>query len=141
MSETSSVARHLAELVREVAGVRGVLVATRDGHPIVHNLPTTGAASGDASLSTAAMIAALLGIGQRLSELTGDPMLLEATVRSPAGQVVIYAVGESAVMTVLTDASVNLARLNHASRLRIPALVPLLESPEQPVTPVSAHVA
>ncbi len=32
------------------------------------------------------MIAALLGIGQRLSELTGDPMLLEATVRNPTAR-------------------------------------------------------
>ena len=128
---------HLSDLAREVSGVRGVLVATRDGHPIVHNLPSTR--NGDASLSTAAMIAALLGIGQRLSELTGDPMLLEATVRSPAGQVVIYAVGDSAVMTVLTDATVNLARLNHAARLRIPALEPLVLDAAAPH--VSAHVA
>lgn len=134
--DTALLSGHLADLAREVSGVRGVLVATRDGNPIVHNLPSTP--SGDASLSTAAMIAALLGIGQRLSELTGDPMLLEATVRSPAGQVVIYAVGESAVMTVLTDAGVNLARLHHAARLRIPALAPLVDA-AAPSAP--AHVA
>lgn len=113
-------------LRREVGGVKGVLVATNDGHPIAHNLPADGE-SGDASRSTAAMIAALLGIGQRLSELTGDPRLHEATVRSPSGSVVIYAVGEEAVMTVLTDATINLARLNLAARLRIDTLTRLVE--------------
>lgn len=112
-------------LCREVPGVRSVLMATRDGHPITHNLhPVAGAA--DTSLSTAAMIAALLGIGHRLSQLTGDPALLEATVRSPGGSVVIYAVGDEAVMTVLTDATVNLARLNLEARLRMAALEPLV---------------
>ena len=114
----------LTELTHEVSGVRGVLVASNDGHPLTHTLPDVE--GGDASLSTAAMIAALLGIGQRLSELTGDPRLLEATVRSPSGTVVIYAIGDDAVMTVLTDATVNLARLNLAARLRIETLRALL---------------
>lgn len=134
-SVRSSVHEHLLGLTREVNGVRGVLVATRDGHPLVHDLPRHDA---DTPLSTAAMIAALLGIGQRLSELTGDSMLLEATVRSQAGQVVIYAVGAEAVMTVLTDAVVNLARLHHAARLRIPALADLIDAARVP-DPV--HVA
>lgn len=134
--DLSSVHDHLLALTREVSGVRGVLVATRDGHPLVHDLPRNDGA--DTPLSTAAMIAALLGIGQRLSELTGDSMLLEATVRSPAGQVVIYAVGANAVMTVLTDAGANLARLHHAARLRIPALDALIDASGVP-DPV--HVA
>ncbi len=49
----------------------------------------------------------------------------------------IYAVGESAVMTVLTDAGVNLARLHHAARLRIRS-APLVDA-AAPSAP--AHVA
>lgn len=129
MNEASLVARmhdDIAGLCREVTGTRGVLLATRDGHPLTHNLPAE--AVDDSGLSTAAMIAALLGIGNRLSELTGDPDLLEATVRSPTGSVVVYAVGHHAVMTVLTDASVNLARLNLEARLRIDALTHVVDA-------------
>jgi uncharacterized protein len=117
---------HLHGLVREVNGVTGALLATTDGHPIVHNLPSPG--EDDASRSTAAMIAALLGVGQRLSDLTGDPRLSEATVRSPSGSVVIYAVGAEAVITLMTDETVNLARLNLAVRLRIDQLAELVDA-------------
>jgi predicted regulator of Ras-like GTPase activity (Roadblock/LC7/MglB family) len=133
--DLSAVRAQLEGLAREVSGVRGALIATRDGHPLAHTLPVEQ--HQDRSVSTAAMIASLLGIGQRLSELTGDPVLLEATVRSPAGQVVIYAVGSNAVMTVLTDASVNLARLNHAARLRLPTLAPLVDAADHPPADVA----
>lgn len=112
--------QQLAGLRGDVSGVRGALVASCDGHPIAHNLPVE--AADDGGRSAAAMIAALLGIGQRLAELTDDPELVEATVRSAAGSVIVYAVGAHAVMTVLTDESVNLAGLKLAARRRIPTL-------------------
>ena len=139
MSEPESIA-HVQEaitgLVRTVPGVRGVLLATRDGHPVTHHLP----ADSDQAKArpTAAMIAALLGIGNQLSELTGDPELLEATVRSPAGSVVIYAVGSRAVMTVLTDETVNLARLNHEARRRVDGLAELIEAMPRASVPYEA---
>jgi uncharacterized protein len=131
--DTARMLDELHGLARAVTGVRGVLLATKDGHPITHNLP-----SADSSLSTAAMIAALLGIGHRLSELTGDPNLLEATVRSPRGSVVIYAVGDDAVMTVLTDDSVNLARLNLEARVRLTDLHQLVAGRADPSTTLAA---
>lgn len=115
----------IAALTEEVAGVTGVLVATSDGHPLTHTLPPAPDGE-DSSLSTAAMVAALLGIGRRLATLTGDPRLLESTVRSPTGSIVVHALGPRAVMTVLTDATVNLARLNVAARQRVDELAGLV---------------
>ena len=102
--------RILRSLAESMPGVRGALVASVDGRPIAAALPEHEANS------TAAIVAASLGLGSRLADLTGEGPLQEIVVRSGAGYVVIYAVGDRGVLTVLTTASVNLALLHLRAR-------------------------
>lgn len=102
--------RVLHALLDQVAGLRGALVATVDGRPVASILPDRDAGS------TAAIIAASLGLGSRLSELTGEGRLQEIVVRSGSGYVVVYAVGERGVLTVLTTPAANLALLHLEAR-------------------------
>src|SRR5262245_61092458 len=125
-SWTPRLREQLDALRDSVSGVRAVLLATTDGHPVAHNLAPRDTDDQGRSLSAAAMIAALLGLGERLSELVGDDHLQEATVRSARGYVVVYAVGSDAVMTVIADDTVNIARLNLEARLCVEELAPLL---------------
>jgi predicted regulator of Ras-like GTPase activity (Roadblock/LC7/MglB family) len=100
----------LRTLVDGLPGVRGALVASVDGRPVAAVLP-----SHDPS-STAAIVAASLGLGGRLADLAGDGSLQEIVVRSGSGYVVIYAVADRGVLTVLTASSVNLALLHLRAR-------------------------
>lgn len=102
--------RILRSLVDGLPGIRGALVASVDGRPVAAALPQHEAAS------TAAIVAASLGLGSRLADLTGEGALQEIVVRSGSGYVVIYAVAERGVLTVLTTASVNLALLHLRAR-------------------------
>lgn len=102
--------RILRSLVESLPGVRGALVASVDGRPVAAALPQHEASS------TAAIVAASLGLGSRLADLTGEGPLQEIVVRSGSGYVVIYAVAERGVLTVLTTASVNLALLHLRAR-------------------------
>lgn len=107
----------LRELCREVPGVRGAWLATVDGLPLAHSfIDADGEARVEPFTSAAAMVAATLGLGQRLAELAGDGRMQEATVRSTSGYVVLYAVGDLAVLTVLTHPGVNVARVHLTAR-------------------------
>lgn len=100
----------LRSLVDGLPGVRGALVASVDGRPVASVLPQHDPSS------TAAIVAASLGLGSRLADLAGDGSLQEIVVRSGSGYVVIYAVAERGVLTVLTSASANLALLHLRAR-------------------------
>ena len=101
----------LLDLQRDVPGIRGVLLASVDGRPLSDTF-----ASGNSFTSASAMIAAALGLGRRLAELVGDGRLQEATIRSTSGYVIVYAVAEVAVMTVLTNPGANVARVHLIAR-------------------------
>lgn len=111
----------VGSLMSEVRGVRGVLVATNDGHAVTSD-------GIDDKDSAAAVVASASGIGQRLSELCGDGPLSEIVVRSGTGYAVVYAVGDHAAMTVITDTSTNLALLHLRARDLITDLEVVLDA-------------
>jgi predicted regulator of Ras-like GTPase activity (Roadblock/LC7/MglB family) len=119
-SDPARLARYASRLLddfsRSVAGVRGVLLASVDGRPVAAVLPDHD------ERSTAAIVAASLGLGSRLADLAGDGPLEEIVVRSASGYVVVYAVGDRGVLTVLTAQSTNLALLHLRARDTIPVL-------------------
>lgn len=100
----------LAALLYEVADLRGALVASPDGRALASILPDRDPGS------TAAIVAASLGLGSRLADLTGEGRLQEIVVRSASGYVVVYAVEDRGVLTVLTAASANLALVHLRAR-------------------------
>jgi predicted regulator of Ras-like GTPase activity (Roadblock/LC7/MglB family) len=100
-----SVERELGRL-RRVTGVVGALVASTDGRAVSCDLAeqSPGAA--------AAITASSLGLAARLGELTGaEARLQELQARTTQGYVCLYAIGDDWLLAVLTDLSVNLARL------------------------------
>lgn len=106
----------LSSLDARVTGVRGALVASVDGRLITHHL--AGAEPG----SSAAIVASACALGRRLAELVGDGAMDEMVVRARGGYVVIYAISDRAVLTVLTRPSTNLARLHIEARDLVPKM-------------------
>lgn len=99
----------LRTLSTDVRGVRGALVATNDGHAVA-------AHAVDDEAATSAIVASARGIGDRLADLCGDGELQEIVVRSATGYAVVYAAGQHAALTVVTDETTNLALLHLRAR-------------------------
>jgi predicted regulator of Ras-like GTPase activity (Roadblock/LC7/MglB family) len=109
-AQSERASKLLAELTQTVAGVKGALVASLDGYPLADHVP------GHDANSMAAIIASSCGLGQRLAQLAGDGTMKEIVVHSDNGYVVIYTLGDNAILTVLTAAAVNLAMLHLRAR-------------------------
>ena len=116
MTVSSPAEATLVSLVTSMPNVRGALLASLDGYAIAHHLPDRDPAS------TAAIVASSCGLGERLAELTGDGAMKEIIVHSDDGYVVIYRVGDTGVLTILTSPAVNLAMLKLKARDLIPRL-------------------
>lgn len=106
----------LASLLADLPGLRGALLASVDGRPVAARLDDLDPGA------TAAVVASSCALGERLADLAGEGAMEEIVVRAADGYVVIYAVGGWGVLTVLTQPSVNLARLHLAAREVVPRL-------------------
>jgi predicted regulator of Ras-like GTPase activity (Roadblock/LC7/MglB family) len=104
----------LDQLVRGVPGVIGALVSSIDGFALASEVPA-GLPSTDAA-GLAAMTAATLGVSHRLVGAVGRQPVGEVSLRSPAGEVLIFRIANVAALTVLADAASDVARLHHAAR-------------------------
>jgi len=103
----------LDELVQGVPGVVGALVASVDGFALASSVPVDLPTTDTAGL--AAMSAAALGVSNRLVGAVGHEPANEVTLRSPAGHVLVYRIGDVAALTVLTDASIDVEQLHVAA--------------------------
>ena len=110
MSIEDEVAGVLTELCTATGGVDGAIVATSDGLLVAHVLA-------DAEQSqTAALISAVVGLAKHAVELTGRGELREAAIRGTSGHVLVFAVGDTAVLAVMTGLEVNLALVQLRTR-------------------------
>jgi uncharacterized protein len=103
----------LAEMhaLRErITGITGTAVASRDGLIVRED---TGGMNPD---SLAALAATALAVAQRLASEAGQGTLREAMTRSSGGHVAIYAVGARAVLILIGDEGLDVARLHRESR-------------------------
>jgi predicted regulator of Ras-like GTPase activity (Roadblock/LC7/MglB family) len=110
VSVESEVAEELTALRAAVGGVDGAIVATSDGLLVAHMLPDVEQSQ------TAALISAVVGLARHAVELTGRGELREASIRGTSGHVVIFAVGDTAVLAVMTGLEANLALLQLRAR-------------------------
>jgi predicted regulator of Ras-like GTPase activity (Roadblock/LC7/MglB family) len=94
----------------EITGVDGSVVATSDGLLVAHDLPELEQAK------VAAVIAAALGLAKQAVQLTGRGQLSEAVVRGSAGNLVVFAIGHSAVLAVLGARDLNVGMLHYQTR-------------------------
>jgi uncharacterized protein len=110
MSVESEVVEELTALRAEVGGVAGAIVATSDGLLVAHVLQEAEQSQ------TAALISAVVGLARHAVELTGRGELREASIRGTSGHVLVFAVGDTAVLAVMTGLEVNLALLQLRAR-------------------------
>ena len=103
-----------------VTGITGSAVASRDGLIVCED---TGGVNPD---NLAALAAAALAVDQRLAREAGQGTLREAVTRSSGGYVAVYAVGTSAVLVLLGDEGLDIARLRAESRAAVESIEKLL---------------
>jgi predicted regulator of Ras-like GTPase activity (Roadblock/LC7/MglB family) len=95
-------------VVDGVPGVIGALIASTDGFVIASRLPTDRELDPSA---IAAMSAATLALATRLVQLAGTAPAATSVHRSPQAQVLVFAVGGSAVLTIVAEHSADGERL------------------------------
>lgn len=103
-----------------VTGITDTALASRDGLIITADTATIDPDN------LAALAASTLGIAQRMAMEAGQGMLREALTSSSGGHVATYAVGGQALLVVVGDAGLDLARLFRESRVTIENLRHLL---------------
>ena len=103
-----------------ITGITGTAVASRDGLIICED---TGGVNPD---NLAALTAAALSLAQRLAREAGHGTLREALTRSSGGYVAIYAIGATAVLVLLGDEGLDVARLHRESRVAVENIEKLL---------------
>jgi uncharacterized protein len=109
------------EALRErVTGITGSAVASRDGLNIRED---TGDLDPD---NLAALAATALSVAQRLASEAGQGTLRETVTRSSGGYVVVYAVGARAVLILVGDEGLDIARLHRESRATVESMEKLL---------------
>jgi predicted regulator of Ras-like GTPase activity (Roadblock/LC7/MglB family) len=111
----------LAALRHRVVGVTGCIVAGVDGLLILHDSRSAGEPH-----DVAAMAAAAHGISRTCGGALGQGQFQEVTIRNRDGCLVVYAVGELALLAVVGDGGVNVARLHLEARPVLGRLAALL---------------
>jgi uncharacterized protein len=113
-----------------VTGITGTAVASRDG--LIVRADTSGVDPDN----LAAIAATWLALAQRMSREAGQGTLREAMTRSTGGYVALYAIGASAVLVVIGDEGLDVARLHRESSATREAIETLLSD-----RPVPARTA
>jgi len=105
-SRNERMIERLRELQVSSLDVEAAAIISVDGLPIATSLP-----QGVEEDRVAAMSAAMLSLGERIAGELGRGMLDEVYVRGERGYVILRAVGEEAVLTVLAREQAKLGLL------------------------------
>jgi uncharacterized protein len=108
----------LVHLRTRVMGVTESTLATVDGLVVASDVSKTHAES------MAAVAAATLSLGHRLSDQGGTGILREMSAQCSGGHVIVTAVGVRALLAVVTDEGLDMAMF----RREMPAVVAALRS-------------
>jgi predicted regulator of Ras-like GTPase activity (Roadblock/LC7/MglB family) len=115
----------LRALRDRVTGVVGLAVASADG------LLVAADADGVEPDGLAALAAAELSLGQRMAQVVGVGAFRETAIRCGNGYIVVYAVGEQALLVVLGDSGLNIGRLHLEARAAVDKIAALLPAPRE----------
>lgn len=110
MAVETEVLEELHRLRARVPGLTGALAATSDGLVLAQDAAPVEAEP------VAALTAAALGVGQRLTEATARGAFRELLVQGEEGCVATYAAGATAVLTVLAGPDTSVGRLHLEAR-------------------------
>ncbi len=105
-SRTARLAGRLQELQINTPDVEATILVSVDGLAMASSLP-----GGTEEDRIAAMSAAMLSLGERIASELGRGLLDEVYVKGERGYVVLRAVGEEAVLTVLARQQTKLGLL------------------------------
>jgi predicted regulator of Ras-like GTPase activity (Roadblock/LC7/MglB family) len=120
MAHEAAIRTELEGLRARLPEVTGAVAATPDGLVLADDAP------GLPAEGFAAMTAAALGVGLRLTEAAGQQSFRELLIRSETGCVALYPAGREAMLAVLAGPRTNVGRLHLESRrscARIAALI------------------
>jgi uncharacterized protein len=104
----ASVRELIDHVVDGVPGVLGALVATTDGFLIASRLPEN---EGFDPAAVAAMSASSLALASRLVQLAGPTPAKTVLHRSAQAQVCVFAVGTTAVLTIVAESRADTERI------------------------------
>jgi uncharacterized protein len=109
MAKLDALQKSIDTLRAAIPELRGVLVASTEGLPVAHSIaggadPARVAAMAD---RIAAMAAASVNLGKRVSESLSVGALVEVSVTGAEGQIFLYAVGAKGVLAVIAPKGGN----------------------------------
>ncbi|BCJ61008.1 roadblock/LC7 domain-containing protein [Micromonospora endophytica] len=103
----AAIGTELADLRLQIPGVQGSVLGGVDGLRITHDVP-----DGLDPDDLAAMAAATFGLGRQVSLRLGQGEFCQSTVRNQGGYFAVYAVGPQALLSVVGQDTINVARLH-----------------------------
>ncbi|MEH0969963.1 roadblock/LC7 domain-containing protein [Micromonospora sp. CPCC 205546] len=103
----AAIGQELAELRLQIPGVHGSVVGGVDGLLITHNLQTDVDPN-----DLAALAATTFGLGRQVGLRLGQGDFHQSTVRNAGGYLSVYAVSPQALLAVVGEDSINVARLH-----------------------------
>ncbi|AGZ44750.1 roadblock/LC7 domain-containing protein [Actinoplanes friuliensis] len=112
----------LSALRHQVTGVQGCVIAGVDGLLILHDTMP-----GTEPHDLAALAAGAHGISRTCGSALNQGGFHECTIRNHQGYLAVYAVGDLALLAVLGDSGLNIARLHLEARQVTGRLAKLLE--------------
>jgi predicted regulator of Ras-like GTPase activity (Roadblock/LC7/MglB family) len=123
MDETSAILEELTGLRERVTGVQGCVIAGVDGLLLMYDT-----AGGQEPHDLAALAAAAVGVGRQsgIAGLHGN--ILASSLHSPRGYFTVYAIADTALLAVVGDQGMNVARLHLEARVLTPRLAKLLST-------------
>jgi uncharacterized protein len=101
----------LAALRHQVTGVSGCVVAGVDGLMILHDTLNSAEPHDIAALAAGAH-----GISRTCGAALGQGTFHEVTIRNQGGYLAVYAIGELALLAVIGESGLNIARLHLEAR-------------------------
>ncbi|WP_405821972.1 roadblock/LC7 domain-containing protein [Streptomyces sp. NBC_01390] len=119
-SQSSRLTDILASLRERVMGVSESVLSTVDGLLVVADADTVHPES------VAALAAATLGVSRRIAEQAKVGALREVVARCGSGHVIVLAVGERALLTVVGDDGLDIAAFQRESPATVEDLAKLL---------------
>ncbi|MEU7615915.1 roadblock/LC7 domain-containing protein [Micromonospora rifamycinica] len=102
-----AIGRELAELRHGIPGVHGCVLGGVDGLLITHNLQTEVDPN-----DLAALAATTFGLGRQVGLRLGQGEFRQSTVRNDGGYLSVYAVSPQALLAVVGEDTINVARLH-----------------------------
>jgi predicted regulator of Ras-like GTPase activity (Roadblock/LC7/MglB family) len=135
MAHEAAIRTELEGLRARMPDVTGVVAATADGLLLADDAP------GLPAEGFAALGAAALGVGLRLTDAAGQESLRELLIRTGGGCVALYPAGRDAVLLVLAGPRTNVGRLHLESRRSGARVAALLDGSAALPGAAAAHPA